>query len=262
MGAADATWPDKACRRTIGRWPRTSALSRGVLLCAAVAIQGLLGCNGGSPGATQSAGSGTPVPQPAASCESLSVDQCEVYGWWPSGTRCKAVIGTPFDAAKQCHGGIGAVACRDVTLSGCDAAFVYATDPTGRIWQLPDTCTPGGWTVIHPQDGQYVDWPPCDGSEVPPAFDCGALTVDRCDTDSRCHVITGAPYDETRNCYLGGTTVVGCGTAGAGQSLTCARDPSGMTWVFPDTRNPKGWTAVWPCPYPQTACSALSSGGI
>lgn len=257
MEAVDPTWRDQARRRTSGRWPRTSALSRGALISAAVALQGVLGCNGTGPGETRSAGTGTPEPQAAASCESLSVEQCAVSARWPEGHRCEAVIGTSFETARRCQVGMSAVACRDATRAGCDAAVVYATDPTGRVWRLPDTCAPGGWTVIHPQDGQYADWSSCDGSEA----DCGALTIDLCEMDSRCLLITGTPYDETRICIIGKSRVVGCGSIGASAMGTCARDPSGVTWVFPDTRNPRGWTAVRQCPYPEAACSALASGG-
>lgn len=253
--AVDATWRDDARRRTIGKWPCTGALSLGLLISAAVVIQGALGCNGASRGAMQTAGSENPDPEATASCASLSVEKCSVDTAWPSGSRCTVVSGTSYDGAKRCQDGNRAAACRDA-LADCRTAVVYATDPAGRTWQLPETCTPAGWTVVHPQDGQYVNWPSCDGGDVPPALDCGALTADRCETESRCALIAGTPYDETRNCR-GERRVVGCGTAGGGTMITCARDPSGVTWFFGDTRNPKGWTAVSPCPpYPQTACSA------
>lgn len=258
--AAEARWPGRARRGTSGRWAGTSARSL-VLISAAVVIQGVLGCNGAPPDAMQSAGSANPAPEATASCESLSVEKCALDTWWPSGRRCTVVSGTSYDAAKQCQDGYTAVACRDA-LADCRTAVVYATDPAGRTWQLSDVCTPGGWTVIHPQDGRYADWPRCDGSDVPPALDCGALMVDRCGTESGCAVITGFPYDETRSCG-GDRSVVGCATAGASTRVTCARDPSGVTWFFADTRHPTGWTVLGQCPpYPQTACSALSPGGM
>lgn len=82
---------------------------------------------------------------------------------------------------------------------------------------------------------------------------CDALPVEQCPVDAawpagnRCAVITGVAYDEARSC-LGERKVVGCGTAGAGTAMTCARDPSGVTWLFPDTRVPRDWTTVRVCP--------------
>lgn len=241
---------------TRARSRSTTARSLGLVIFIGMASPGLLGCDRWPSDGTHPAGSGNRGPEAAASCESLSAEQCWVHTEWPPGSRCAVILGTAYDAARRCYDENVPAGCTEAS-AGCGGAITFASDPAGRTWRVLETCTPAGWTVIHPQEGEYASWPRCEGNGGgPAAAECGALSVEACETDSRCAVITGAAYDEASTC-LGARRVVGCGTAGGSTVGTCARDPSGLTWFFPDSRTPRGWNTV-PCPPYPRACSTLS----
>lgn len=263
-----------------GTWPWTTALSLGFLMSVSVGTLGVFGCGGGasseakpsaddaqppaqSPGAgADAAGSGASQLDPVSLCRSLSAERCEDHTQWPRGVRCSPVLGTLYEDARRCQDNYEIAGCMEAPMQCADArtaALVFAADPTGRTWQITYPCMPNGWTVIHPQDGQYSDWPPC-VAPPPPPFDCGALSIEQCKTESRCAPIGAGRVDETRNC-VGEGGYVGCGldTGGGGNCQTaCARDPSGQMWYFGSTTGmPRDWPTV-ACPhFDPFLCSTL-----
>jgi hypothetical protein len=274
--AAGAKWPNKEYRREIRSRSWADSLSLGLLISVAVGILGVSGCNEGSSSEDRQGVSSGKLPRAGAGvdsseasnpekdieadagvldCGALTAAQC------PAGDRCAVIKGSAYDEKRHCLEEASAVGCGN---AGGGQAITLARDPSGQIWLFPDTRAPKDWTIVPSEDGSWdPSWPRCEAG----VLDCGALTAARCAAEDRCAVIKGSAFDEKRHC-LEEASAVGCGTAGAGGAITLARDPSGQTWLFPDTRAPKDWTIVpseggpWDPSWPRCDAGVLDCGAL
>lgn len=77
---------------------------------------------------------------------------------------------------------------------------------------------------------------------------CASRPLETCADDAGCLVLTAMNYDVANSCRYRSEPVA-CAEAGpgCGDALTYATDPTGRTWLFPDTCIPEGWQAFQEC---------------
>jgi hypothetical protein len=94
-------------------------------------------------------------------CEQLSISECR------KDSACAVIGGTPLDAEAMCKLEGASAGCAEKGRT-CGAAFTYASDPDGVLWEFSSTCVPDGWratldTSEEPLalSGNPYEWPSC-----------------------------------------------------------------------------------------------------
>jgi hypothetical protein len=169
-------------------------------------------------------------------CYRLSGDACART------SRCRVIKGRARDATMGCLREPQILGCVDKTFR-CPAPDVAAKGPDGSEWSFPDACVPAGWSTT----GKDPPPPDCptDAGVADGGLPCAVLSVQDCQANEACRVISGRAVDEAGGCLKTPQDLACVSRTKACDGVaTTAQDATARRWVFPSTCTPPDWKAA------------------